>query len=79
MDADGTKKGFELNLTFLVSSAVNIPVVASGRAGSKEDFYAVFTKGFADAALAASLFHYNELEIKDLKEYIRSKGVNARL
>jgi cyclase len=79
MDADGTKKGFELNLTFLVSSAVNIPVIASGGAGSKEDFYAVFTKGFADAALAASLFHYNELEIKDLKEYLRSKGVNARL
>ncbi|RIA75688.1 cyclase [Anaeroplasma bactoclasticum] len=79
MDADGTKKGFELNLTFLVSSAVNIPVIASGGAGSKEDFYDVFTKGFADAALAASLFHYKELEIKDLKEYLRSKGVNVRL
>ena len=79
MDADGTKKGYELNLTFLVSSAVNIPVIASGGAGSKEDFYDVFTKGFADAALAASLFHYKELEIKDLKEYLRSKGVNVRL
>lgn len=79
MDADGTKKGYELNLTRLVSSAVNIPVIASGGAGSKEDFYDVFTKGFADAALAASLFHYKELEIKDLKEYLRSKGVNVRL
>ena len=79
MDADGTKKGYELNLTFLVSSAVNIPVIASGGAGSKEDFYDVFTNGFADAALAASLFHYKELEIKDLKEYLRSKGVNVRL
>ena len=79
MDADGTKKGYELNLTKLVSEAVSIPVIASGGAGSKEDFYDVFEEGLADAALAASLFHYKELEIKDLKEYLRSKGVNVRL
>lgn len=79
MDADGTKKGYELNLTKFVSEAVNIPVIASGGAGSKEDFYDVFEEGLADAALAASLFHYKELEIKDLKEYLRSKGVNVRL
>ena len=79
MDADGTKKGFELNLTSLVSSAVNIPVIASGGAGSKEDFYDVFPKGKADAGLAASLFHFKELEIKDLKNYLNSKGVEVRI
>ena len=79
MDADGTKKGYELNLTKLVSETVSIPVIASGGAGAMEDFYDVFTKGKADAGLAASLFHYKELEIKDLKEYLRSKGVNVRL
>ena len=79
MDADGTKKGYELKLTKLVSEAVSIPVIASGGAGSMEDFYDVFTEGRADAGLAASLFHYKELEIKDLKEYLRSKGVNVRL
>jgi cyclase len=79
MDADGTKKGYELNLTRLVSDAVKIPVIASGGAGSMEDFYDAFTKGHADAGLAASLFHYKELEIKDLKEYLKNKGVNVRL
>lgn len=79
MDADGTKAGYELNLTKLVSEAVNIPVIASGGAGKMEDFFDAFTKGNADACLAASLFHYKELEIKDLKEYLRSKGVNVRL
>ena len=79
MDADGTKKGYELKLTKLVSEAVSIPVIASGGAGSMEDFYDVFTEGRADAGLAASLFHYKELEIKDLKEYLRDKGVNVRL
>ena len=79
MDADGTKKGYELNLTRLVSEAVSIPVIASGGAGSMEDFYEAFTKGKADAALAASLFHYKELEIKDLKEFLRNKGVSVRL
>ena len=79
MDADGTKKGFELKLTSLVSSAVNIPVIASGGAGSKEDFYDVFTKGKADAGLAASLFHFKELEIKDLKNYLKDKNVEVRI
>ena len=79
MDADGTKKGYELKLTRLVSDAVNIPVIASGGAGSMEDFYLAFSEGHADAALAASLFHYKELEIKDLKEYLKNKGVNVRL
>ena len=79
MDADGTKKGYELKLTRLVSESVNIPVIASGGAGSMEDFYLAFSEGHADAALAASLFHYKELEIKDLKEYLKNKGVNVRL
>ena len=79
MDADGTKKGFELNLTKLVSKSVSIPVIASGGAGSKKDFYDVFNLAYADAALAASLFHYKELEIKDLKDYLYQKGVSVRL
>lgn len=79
MDTDGCKSGYEINLTSKVSLAVNIPVIASGGAGSKSDFYDVFTKGHADAALAASLFHYKELEIKDLKKYLKDKGVCARL
>ena len=79
MDTDGVKGGYELNLTRLVSENVNIPVIASGGAGSMEDFYDAFTKGKADAGLAASLFHYKELEIKDLKEYLKNKGVDVRL
>ncbi|MCR5350826.1 MAG: imidazole glycerol phosphate synthase subunit HisF [Acholeplasmatales bacterium] len=79
MDTDGVKKGYELKLTNLVSSAVKIPVIASGGAGSMEDFYDAFTKGLADAGLAASLFHYKELEIKDLKEYLKNRGVDVRL
>jgi cyclase len=79
MDADGTKKGFELKLTRLVADAVSIPVIASGGAGSMEDFYDVFTEGHADAGLAASLFHYKELEIKDLKEYLNKRKVDVRL
>ena len=79
MDADGTKKGFELKLTRLVADAVSIPVIASGGAGSMEDFYDVFTEGHADAGLAASLFHYKELEIKDLKEYLKNRKVDVRL
>ena len=78
MDADGTKKGYELNLTKQVSEAVKIPVIASGGAGSLDDFYDVFTKANADASLAASLFHYKELEIKELKSYLDSKGVDVR-
>ena len=79
MDADGTKKGYELKLTKLVSEAVNIPVIASGGAGSMKDFYDVFVDAKADAALAASLFHYKEIEIKDLKEYLQERKVDVRL
>ncbi len=78
MDKDGTKSGFELNLTSLVSNAVKIPVIASGGAGSKEDFLDVFTKGKADAALAASLFHFNILPIKELKDYLIENNVVVR-
>ena len=79
MDTDGVKKGYELKLTKQVSDAVNIPVIASGGAGSMEDFYDAFTKAGASAGLAASLFHYKEIEIKDLKEYLKKKGVSVRL
>src|SRR3989338_7106050 len=70
MDSDGTKNGYDLELTREVTVAVNIPVIASGGAGKKEDFYAVLTKAGADAALAASLFHYQELTIKEVKNYL---------
>lgn len=79
MDCDGTKNGYDIELTNSISSVVNIPVIASGGAGTKEHFYEALTKGNADAALAASLFHYKELEIKDLKEYLNSMGVSVRL
>lgn len=78
MDCDGTKKGFDNELTRLVSDSVNIPVIASGGAGSKEHFYDTFTNGHADAALAASLFHFKELSIPDLKEYLYEKGISVR-
>lgn len=79
MDADGTKKGYDTLLTRTISEAVGIPVIASGGAGSMEDFAEVLTKGKADAALAASLFHFNEIGIKDLKEYLMEKGIPVRL
>ncbi len=79
MDTDGVKKGYELKLTKLVADSVNIPVIASGGAGSMDDFYDAFEKAHASAALAASLFHYKEIEIKDLKDYLKSKGVSVRL
>ena len=79
MDCDGTKAGYDIELTRLISEAVNIPVIASGGAGTKEHFYDALTTGGADAALAASLFHYKELEIKELKEYLRDKGISVRL
>lgn len=79
MDTDGVKKGYELNITKLISDSVNIPVIASGGAGSMKDFYDAFTIGNADAGLAASLFHYKELEISDLKKYLKDKGVDVRL
>ena len=78
MDMDGTKAGYDVDLCRAVSSAVNIPVIASGGAGAKEHFYEVFTSGGADAGLAASLFHFKELSIPELKEYLLSKGVAIR-
>ena len=79
MDCDGTKDGYDLALTRAVSEAVSIPVIASGGAGKMEDFYMALTEGKADAALAASLFHYKELEIKEVKSYLREKGISVRL
>ena len=78
MDADGTKAGFDVKLTRTISENVGIPVIASGGAGSMEHFKEVLTDGAADAALAASLFHYKELEIKDLKEYLCKNGISVR-
>ena len=79
MDCDGTKAGYDLELTKAIAEEVNIPVIASGGAGSLEHFYDALTEGKADAALAASLFHYKELEIREVKEYLRGKGVSVRL
>ena len=79
MDCDGTKAGYDIELTRLVSENVSIPVIASGGAGTKEHFYEALTVGKADAALAASLFHYKELEIMDLKRYLNDKDVAVRL
>ncbi|CAM4496007.1 MULTISPECIES: imidazole glycerol phosphate synthase subunit HisF [Paenibacillus] len=78
MDADGTKDGFDLKLTAAVSSLVGIPVIASGGAGKIGDFYDVFTEGKADAGLAATIFHYKEIAIHDLKADLKSKGVEIR-
>ncbi|MEW5895165.1 MAG: imidazole glycerol phosphate synthase subunit HisF [Candidatus Omnitrophota bacterium] len=79
MDADGTKNGFDLPLTDAICRAVNIPVIASGGAGRIEDFSDVFLKTGADAALAASVFHYGELEIAEVKKFLANKGVGVRL
>lgn len=79
MDCDGTKNGYDLELTRLISENVSIPVIASGGAGNKEHFYDAVTNGKADAALAASLFHFKELEIREVKEYLRSRQVSVRL
>ena len=79
MDCDGTKAGYDIELTRIISENVTIPVIASGGAGNKEHFYDALTKGKADAALAASLFHYKELEIGDLKEFLQEKDVPVRL
>lgn len=78
MDGDGTKAGYDLPLTKAVADAVKIPVIASGGAGKLEHFYEAIDAG-AEAALAASLFHYKELEIREVKEYLRGKGVSVRL
>jgi imidazole glycerol-phosphate synthase subunit HisF len=79
MDCDGTKTGYDIELTRRISELVNIPVIASGGAGTKKHFLEALTKGKADAALAASLFHYKELEIKELKQYLHNEGVAVRL
>jgi cyclase len=78
MDCDGTKAGYDLELTRQIADNVSIPVIASGGAGTKEHFYDALTEGHADAALAASLFHYKELEIMDLKNYLAGRGVSVR-
>ena len=79
MDCDGTKAGYDIELTNTIASNVSIPVIASGGAGSKEHFLDAFTKGKADAALAASLFHYKELDIMELKKYLADNGIPMRM
>lgn len=79
MDCDGTKAGYDIELTKSIAEAVGIPVIASGGAGSCEHFYQALTEGGAEAALAASLFHYKELEISEVKEYLHMKGVPVRM
>ena len=79
MDCDGTKNGYDIPLTRAVAQAVSIPVIASGGAGTREHFYDALTEGKAVAVLAASLFHYKKLEIRDLKEYLAGRGVSVRL
>ena len=79
MDCDGTKAGYDNALTAAVAERVSIPVIASGGAGAMEHFYDTLTEGKADAALAASLFHYKELEIRELKTYLAWRGVPVRL
>lgn len=79
MDGDGTKAGYDLELTRAIAESVAIPVIASGGAGTMEHFYEAFAVGKADAALAASLFHFKEMEIRDLKKYLADKGISVRL
>jgi cyclase len=79
MDADGTRDGYDLELTRTISEAVNVPVIASGGAGTKDHFVDAVTDGKADAVLAASLFHFGELTVGELKEYMKSKGIEVRL
>lgn len=78
MDCDGTKAGFDMDLTRIISENVKVPVIASGGAGNMEHFRDILTDGKADAALAASLFHYKEMEIKDLKDYLHQNGISVR-
>ena len=79
MDADGTKDGYDIELTRAVSEAVSVPVIASGGAGKLEHFYEVLTEGKADAVLAASVFHYGQFRVREVKEYLRERGVEVRL
>ncbi|MCE7793128.1 imidazole glycerol phosphate synthase subunit HisF [Salipaludibacillus sp. CUR1] len=78
MDEDGEKSGFDVSLTKTVSEAVSVPVIASGGAGNQEHFYEVFTEGKADAALAASIFHYRETSVAEVKKYLKEKGLEIR-
>ncbi|HSA83819.1 MAG TPA: HisA/HisF-related TIM barrel protein, partial [Patescibacteria group bacterium] len=78
MDRDGTKKGFDIELTKRISQNVSVPVIASGGAGNKKDFLDVFTDGKADAALAASLFHFEELSIQEVKKYLENNNIVIR-
>lgn len=78
MDADGTKNGYDIELTRAVSEAVNVPVIASGGAGTLEHFYDVLTLGKADAVLAASVFHYGQFSVREVKDYLKSHGVEVR-
>jgi cyclase len=79
MDADGTEAGYDLPLCRAVHDAVEVPVIASGGCGRVEDIYEVFEKDCADAALAASLFHYDQMKIQDVKAYLKEKGIPVRL
>ncbi len=79
MDCDGTKAGYDIELTRKIADEVNVPVIASGGAGTLEHFYDALTSGGADAALAASLFHYKELEIAEVKRYLKEKGIPVRI
>ena len=79
IDTDGMKKGFDIELTKIISKNVNVPIIASGGAGKIEDFFEIFEKGKADAALAASLFHFGELTIKEVKNYLRNKKIPVRI
>jgi len=79
MDCDGTKNGYDIELTRQIAEAVSVPVIASGGAGTMDHFYDALTIGKADAALAASLFHYKEMEIMDLKRYLKEKGLSIRI
>ncbi len=79
MDCDGTKEGYDLELTRQIADSVDVPVIASGGAGTMEHFYEAFEQGHAEAALAASLFHYHEMDIMDLKRYLRDRGIPVRI
>jgi imidazole glycerol-phosphate synthase subunit HisF len=78
MDRDGTQQGYDLKLTSLVSSSVSVPVIASGGIGALEHFYDGFTSGGADAALAASIFHFGQFRVHEVKEYLQARGVVVR-
>jgi cyclase len=78
MDCDGTKNGYDLELTKAICDAVKIPVIASGGAGTLEHFYDIFTKTSADAALAASIFHYGEIPIPEVKKFLKQKSIEVR-